>query len=63
VGVPRDDGAVDHLVRAPRQRSLGMGRLTLNSVPANAPLRIARANLRRALGLGADTAQACKLAS
>jgi transcriptional regulator with XRE-family HTH domain len=51
LGVARDGDAIDHLLRAPPQRSLGMGRLTLNRVPANEPLRVARANLRRALGL------------
>jgi transcriptional regulator with XRE-family HTH domain len=51
VGVAREDGSVDHLLRAPAARSRGMGRMTLNSVAANAPLRAVRANLRRALAL------------
>ena len=51
VGTTRQDGSVDHLLRAPAARSPGMGRLTLDSVPRNEPLRAVRANLRRALGL------------
>jgi transcriptional regulator with XRE-family HTH domain len=51
VGVPRPDGQIDHVLRVPAKRSLGMGKLTLNSLPANAPLRAVRANLRSALGL------------
>jgi hypothetical protein len=53
VGVARDDGGVDHVLRVPGKRSLSMGKMTLNSLPDNEPLRAVRANLRRALGLEA----------
>jgi hypothetical protein len=49
VGLARDDGGVDHVLRVPGKRS--MGKMTLNSLPENEPLRAVRANLRRALGL------------
>jgi transcriptional regulator with XRE-family HTH domain len=50
-GVARDDRAADRLLRVPAKRSSGMGKLTLDSLPGNAPLRAARSNLRRVLGI------------
>jgi hypothetical protein len=51
IGVERQGHGVDHLLRAPAKRSLGMGRMTLKSLPANASLREVRSNLRRILGI------------
>jgi transcriptional regulator with XRE-family HTH domain len=51
IGVEREDTALDHLLRAPAKRSLGMGRMTLNGLPEHAALREVRSNLRRILGI------------
>jgi hypothetical protein len=51
VGVAPENDAADHVLRASAKRSLGMGRLALNSLPANAPLRLVRSNLQHALGI------------
>jgi hypothetical protein len=53
VGSPRSDGEIDHVLRVPPKRSLATGKRTMGNLPADAPLRLVRTNLRRALGLDA----------
>jgi hypothetical protein len=47
VGAPRPDGQIDHLMRIPSKRSLALDRRAMDELPADSPLRIAAANLRR----------------
>jgi hypothetical protein len=51
VGVAREDGEIDHVMRIPPKRSLATGRLAMSNLPLDAPLRTVPANLRRVLGL------------
>ena len=51
VGTQRQDGEIDHILRMPRKRSLATGRRAMGSLPADSPLRMVPANLRRVLGL------------
>jgi hypothetical protein len=53
VGTVRTDGAIDHVLRIPPKRSLATGTAAMSSLPADAPLRVVPANLRRVLGLDA----------
>jgi hypothetical protein len=53
VGTARENGEIDYTLRAPRGRSLAMGVLAFNSLPADAPLKAVPANLRRVLCLDA----------
>ena len=51
VGTPRADGQTDHILRWPATRSFAAGPRLLESLHPEAPQRIVRGNLRRALGL------------
>jgi transcriptional regulator with XRE-family HTH domain len=51
VGVRRDEGEADHVLRMPAARSLAAGTMSLEGAPADAPMRTIPVNLRRALGL------------
>ena len=57
VGIVREDGGIDHLLRVASDRSLAAGKLAINNLPPDSPIRAIPENLRRALGVvgGAST--------